>query len=188
MEAHSDRPPPALEEALDRLEGAEGLDRPARALAGVGERVVPPGRVRDVLTGGWLGHALHPLMTDIPIGFWTSASFLDVAGGRSSRRMATALLAAGNVAAVPTVATGLAEWLEADPVARRVGVVHAGANAAGLALYTASLAVRLRGRHGWGTLLALGGMGAATVGGYLGGHLAFGLKVGTRRPDVAPLR
>jgi uncharacterized membrane protein len=183
MQAATERPPPALAEALDRLEACEGLGRAVGPLAATGEAVVRPGAVRDLLTGTWLGHALHPLMTDIPIGFWTSTSFLDVVGGRSSRRAALALLAAGNLAALPTVATGLAEWLEAGPVARRVGVVHAGANAAGLALDTGSLVARLRGRHGWGALLALGGMGAATVGGYLGGHLAFGLGVGVRKPN-----
>ena len=65
-----------------------------------------------------------------------------------------------------------------------MGVVHAAANAAGLAFYTASLVARLRGRAGWGTALALGGMGVATVGGYLGGHLAIARKVGTRHPHL----
>jgi uncharacterized membrane protein len=186
MHTALDRPPPVLVEAVERLEASDGLDRPASRLARLARRVVRPGPLEDALTGRWWGHALHPLLTDLPIGFWTSTSFLDLVGGRAARPAATALLAAGNVAALPTAATGLAEWLEADPVVRRVGVVHAAANAAGLALYTASLAARLRRRPGWGTALALGGMGVATVGGYLGGHLAIARKVGTRHPRLDP--
>jgi len=169
-------PPPGLTETVDRLEGNETLDGPVDALSQVGEAVLPPGPVRDVLRGRWLGHPLHPALTDMPIGFWTSASFLDLVGGRSSRRAATTLLAAGNLAALPTAAAGLADWLEADQGTRRVGVVHVGANAAGLALYSLSLAARLRGRHGRAVVLALAGMGAATVGGYVGGHMAFGSR------------
>ena len=174
MDAGIGPPPPVLTGTVDRLEENERLDGPVHALSQVGEAVVRPGPVRDVLRGRWLGHPLHPMLTDLPIGFWTNASLLDLVGGRSSRRVATTLLAAGNLAALPTAAAGLADWLEADRATRRVGVVHAGANAAGLALYSLSLAARLRGRHGRGVVLALAGMGAATVGGYLGGHMAFG--------------
>jgi uncharacterized membrane protein len=182
--AESDRPPPVLVELVERLEASDGLDRPAALVARAARRVVRPGPLEDALTGRWLGHAIHPLLTDLPIGFWTSTSFLDLLGGREARPAATALLAAGNLAALPTAATGLAEWLETDPEVRRVGVVHAAANVAGVALYTASLVARLRRRPGWGTALALGGMGVATVGGYLGGHLAIARKVGTRHPQL----
>ena len=185
METTTDRPPPALVEALARLEENEALDQPAGALARAAGAAVPRGAVRDVLTGAWVGHAVHPILTDIPIGCWTSASVLDFLGGRSSRKGATLLLALGNAAALPTIATGLAEWLEAEPAARRVGLVHAGANAAGLACYSASLLARLRGRHIRGAAWALAGMGAATAGGLLGGHMAFGMKVGSRHSRVA---
>jgi uncharacterized membrane protein len=173
---------------MERLEASDGLDRPASLVARAARRVVRPGPLEDALTGRWLGHALHPLLTDLPIGFWTSTSFLDLVGRRESRTAATLLLAAGNLAALPTAVTGLAEWLETDPPVRRVGVVHAAANVAGLALYTGSLVARLRHRPGWGTALALGGMGVATVGGYLGGHLAIARKVGTRHPQLALAR
>ena len=65
-------------------------------------------------------------------------------GGRRSRP----------AAALPTVATGLAEYRHADPVSRRVGVVHADADAAGVALYAASLATRRRGHRARGVALA----------------------------------
>src|SRR5690606_187930 len=95
---------------------------------------------------------------------------------RASRR----LLALGNLAAVPTVATGLAELLYLDKTGQRVGVVHAASNALGLLFYLRSYRARRRGRHAWGVVLALAGATAATVGGYLGGHLLIARKAGTR--------
>lgn len=174
--------PSALVAVLEHIEGNDRLDRPAAVVERVAGAVAPAGLVRDALTGRWMGHALHPLMTDLPIGFWTSTTVLDLVGGPGARPAARALLAAGNLAAVPTVATGLAEWLLADRDSRRVGVVHANAGTVGLALYTGSYLARRRGRHGWGAGLALAGMAAATVAGYLGGHLVVARKVGTRDP------
>ncbi|MEO6683395.1 MAG: hypothetical protein ABIN48_11300, partial [Ginsengibacter sp.] len=34
-------------------------------------------KIKNFLHGTWLGHPLHPLMTDIPIGAWTAAAVLD---------------------------------------------------------------------------------------------------------------
>ena len=178
----------SLTDAVHHIEGAEGLDRPAaayeRALAPLGR----PGPVHDLLTGRPLGHAAHPMLTDIPIGCWTSATVLDLVGGRDARRAATRLVGLGVLAAVPTAATGAAEWLETDRESKRVGVVHANANGLGLALYGASWVARRRGRHGWGKALALAGMAVATVAGHLGGHLTIARNVGTveGRPAAAP--
>ncbi len=177
--------PPALLDALRSLEGAESLDPAVNTLGKVADAVVPVGPVEDVLTGRWQGHAAHPFLTDLPIGFWTSASVLDIVGGRSGRKAADRLLALGVLSALPTVATGLAEWKGARPTEQRVGVVHAAANSVGLALYSASYVARKRGRRARGVAYALAGMGAATIGGYLGGHLAVARKVGTRDPTFA---
>jgi uncharacterized membrane protein len=184
--ADTARPADVLGDFVHRIEGNEGLDRPAAVLERVAEAVAPPGPVHDALTGTWLGHAVHPAATDLPIGFWTSASVLDLIGGKAGRHSADRLLFLGIVSAVPTAATGLAEWLHTDPRNRRVGVVHANANLVGLACYSASWVARKRGRRGRGVLYALAGMTAATVGGLLGGHLAIGRKVGTTSEPTAP--
>jgi hypothetical protein len=55
-----------------------------------------------------------------------------------------------------------------------VAAVHLAANAAATVAYTGSLLARLRGRRGKGIALGMLGAGLATVGGLLGGHLAFG--------------
>jgi hypothetical protein len=42
--------------------------------------LISDGAAKDVLSGVWLGHALHPILTDIPIGAWTSSVVLDWIG------------------------------------------------------------------------------------------------------------
>jgi uncharacterized membrane protein len=168
-----------LVDAVTHIEDNAGLDAPAEAVERLATAVVRPGPVESALTGRWMGHALHPLMTDLPIGFWTSSFVLDLVGGKASRKASDRLLLLGILAAVPTAATGLAEFLGTDKRSRRVGVVHANANTVGLALYTASYVARKRGRRGRGVALALAGSTLATVGGFLGGHLAIGRKAGT---------
>jgi uncharacterized membrane protein len=173
------RTPRPLTGLLSRIEGARALD-PAvaaglRALAPLGRRA----GLDAALRGRWLGHAAHPMLTDLPIGSWTSANLVDLAGGRRGRPVATGLLAVGCASALPAVATGVAEWRVAAQEDRRTGLVHAALNAVALALYVASLACRLRRRHGRGVALAAAGTAVATAGGYLGGHLAVGRKVGT---------
>lgn len=174
--------PAALLDGLRSIEESEALDPAVAGLGRVADAVVRPGAVEDVLTGKVVGHAAHPFLTDLPIGFWTSTSVLDVIGGRTSRKAADRLLALGLLSALPTIATGLAEWRTTGQPEQRVGVVHSAANSVGLALYTASYLARKRGRRARGVVLAMAGMGAATVGGYLGGHLAVARKVGTRDP------
>lgn len=167
-----------LHDAIHRISGAEGLDVVADRLGAAVKRVVPHGAVKDALSGTWLGHSLHPMLTDIPIGSFTSATVLDVIGGRRSRDAADVLVALGVVSALPTALAGAADWSDTFGEDQRIGTVHALANAVGLALYAASLRPRRRGRRATGTLLGLAGMGAMTVGGFLGGELSYTRGVG----------
>lgn len=136
---------------------------------------IPP-RAKSFLGGDWLGHPLHPMLTDLPIGFWTSSFFLDIFGGRKARRASAAFVGLGVAAAVPTVAAGLVEYqkLGTDDAKRKTAVVHTVSNVAGTALYLWSFLARLRGKRGKGIVLGLLGASAVTVGGYLGGQLAYG--------------
>lgn len=177
--------PAPLVDAVQRIEAAEALEIPARVLTQLADRVLMSERVRSTLRGEPLGHALHPLLTDFPLGAWMSTSLLDLFAGRRARPAATGLLAFGVVAAVPTALAGLAEWREAAGRARRVGVVHAAVNGTALTLYATSLVARLRGRHRRAVGLGIAGGVVAFVGGYLGGHLSLVLKVGTADPVLA---
>lgn len=164
------------------------LDEVAASLAGAGARLDAAPSLGAALRGGWLGHALHPLLTDFPLGFWMSTSALDLFGGREARPSAERLLGLGLLASVPTVVTGLAEAERADTRSRRVAVVHAGLNSTALALYASSYVARKRRRHRLAAALGVGGGVAATIGGYFGGHLSFVLANGVERrlsPDAA---
>lgn len=171
---------PMMHVLPERLAKIERLDQPARALAAV-TGAIGPGKLKDALSGSWLGHALHPLLTDFPIGTWTSATLLDVIGGDASAEAAERLIGAGLIASLPTAITGATEWADterSDESVRRVGVVHAAANVAALGFFTASLLSRRRGNRSRGKALSLAGMGALSVGGHLGGHLSYAKGVG----------
>jgi nitrite reductase/ring-hydroxylating ferredoxin subunit/uncharacterized membrane protein len=164
----------ALHRAVTELGENEALDPPARKLLDIAQQALGPGTLRDALSGTFLGHALHPLMTDLPIGTWTSALVLDAAGGHGSERAARRLIGTGILASLPTAVTGAVEWADsADRRAstRRVGLVHAAANVTALTLFSASYLRRRRGGSGRG--LALLGGAALSVGGHLGGHLSY---------------
>src|SRR4051794_7073841 len=166
---------------VDRLDHAAVLDKPVDAVRGVATAAIPEGPLRDTLNGVWLGHPLHPLLTDIPIGFWTGSFVLDFLGGRRGRAASDRLLLLGILSAVPTTAAGLADWIDLDRTEQRTGVVHAAANAVGVVLYAASYIARKRGRRLRGVGLSIAGATAMSVGGYLGGHLVYRRGAGVSR-------
>lgn len=175
------------EAALDTVSREQGLDATTRAVSGAVEQVLPTGPARDALHGVWLGHALHPMLTDLPIGAWTSAMMLDFVPGPGAARAAQALTGFGCLAALPTALSGAVDWSRAGPGDQRVGLVHAAANSVALAAYTMSWWARRRGRHWRGVLLGLAGATAATLGGYVGGHLVYRRGIGAdRNADVDP--
>jgi uncharacterized membrane protein len=164
-----------------RLESVAALDGPGRTAGRVVRELIPDGAPKDVLSGGWLGHALHPIMTDIPIGTWTSSVLLDWTGGKESRSAADRLLLTGVLAAGVTIGTGWSDWADAEEgsaAVRRSGLVHAAANATATALMIGSYVARKRGARGRGKLLSLAGSAALGAGGWLGGHLSYTLGVG----------
>lgn len=169
---------PLLHQAVERLGALEQLDPFAERVAGTVGRVLGAPPVKDALSGTWMGHAAHPMLTDVTIGAWLSATLLDLAGGRDARGGADRLVAAGILSALPTAASGLSDWSDTGGATRRIGMVHAAANVTALSLYTASLAARRRGRRGRGVALGLTGMGVLGLGGLLGGHLAYARGVG----------
>ena len=57
-----------VQQAARRLERLEALDKVAKPLARTVGRAVRPTVVRNLLTGTDLGHPLHPVLTDLPIG------------------------------------------------------------------------------------------------------------------------
>jgi uncharacterized membrane protein len=167
-----------------RLESVEALDGPARVAGRTWRGLIPNGAPKDLLSGAWLGHAVHPILTDIPIGVWTSAVLLDLTGGKASRSAADRLVLIGVLAAGATIVTGWSDWSDEEQdnsAIRRSGLVHAAANATATALMTGSYVARTRGARGRGRLLSLAGSAALGVGGWLGGHLSYTLGAGVAR-------
>ncbi|MFJ2938189.1 DUF2231 domain-containing protein [Streptomyces sp. NPDC087219] len=163
--------------ALDRLERTTVAD-PAIGVLQRGIRSLPLGGMRDLLRGRPLGHPVHPVLVQVPIGCWLSASVLDFVPG--APHAATTLTAVGLAGVAPAAVAGWADWAELPPEQARVGLAHAVSNVAAVACYTASLTARLRGRSAKGRLWALGGLAAVAVSGALGGHVAYGQAVGAR--------
>lgn len=168
-----------LRELPKMIESIEGLDAAAGTMKKLASPKLGPGTaLNETLGGADLGHPIHPLLTDVAIGAWTSAVMLDFVGGKRGRKAADRLIAIGLASAGPTVLTGLNDWITLQGAEQRLGVAHAGANAAATALYGLSWVSRKRGRRLRGKLLALAATGVASGGAYLGGHLAYKRGIG----------
>lgn len=134
----------------------------------------------ELMHGGrWAGHALHPALSDLPIGFWSASVVLDALGQdvrADGHRMdpAATLSAAGLVSAVAAAATGVADWSVSDGEDRKVGLLHGLLNSAAVVLQGASLAARLSGRRGPAKALGLSSMAVTTAAAFVGGHLVMG--------------
>lgn len=167
-------PVPIIEDLTIQLERRQALDPLIEQVAEVVRTALPPDAARTrALRGEWLGHPLHPMLTDLPIGCWTSAWVLDLVGGERAEPAADLFVGLGVLTAVPTAMAGWADWSTLPAPARRVGLVHVAAIAAATGLYAGSWVARRRGARTTGVVLGHLGATVATVGGYLGGHLAF---------------
>ncbi|MFE9407135.1 Rieske 2Fe-2S domain-containing protein [Streptomyces sp. NPDC006530] len=166
--------------ALDALGGLTPLDKITGPLQKA-VRALPLGPYRAVLQGRPIGHPLHPVLVQVPIGSWTSAAVLDLlpGGGRHARL----LVGLGVVSAVPAAWAGWVDWAEQPERQLRTGVVHAASNGVAIGLYAASWAVRGRGRPVLGRVLGFAGLTVAGVGGMIGGHLAYRQGVGANKTE-----
>lgn len=139
-------------------------------------------QAKNFLHGTWVGHPLHAILTDIPIGAWTTAVAFDALDSMGSRPeysvAADAAVALGLVGAVGAAATGLTDWQDIDPPARRIGLVHGLLNVASVALFGSSLLARRRGDRTTGRGLAVLGYAISAVAARLGGNLVYGQRIG----------
>ena len=187
------RPSRLGEVGVDAIVRADALDGLALPLQRALKRVarLPGGLVvKDFLNGVWLGHPLHPALTDVPIGAWTAAVIFDaltVARVRNLDRAAEAAVEVGIAGATASASSGLADWVDTPSSQRRVGFVHAGLNTVALGFEIASLVCRRRKLRGARVLSALG-YGVALMAGYLGGTLVFrqGAQVNRTAYDRGP--
>ena len=163
---------------LDRLEELSVLDPLVKPLRSAVSATLRPQSLSDALHGTWLGHPLHAVLVQVPLGAFASASILDLMGGDDAEEGADLLALTGLVSAVPAVLAGANDWSSANPSEQRSGLVHALSNTVGLGCWAASLLARRRGERGKGTLLGLAGMTAMAAGGTIGGHLSYRRALG----------
>lgn len=176
---------------VEAVESAAQLDPIGAKVGEIFRGAVPPGKVKDAISGTWLGHALHPLLTDVVIGSFTSASMLDLVGGDRDGAATERLLAIGIAAYLPTALTGVSDYADSErngDEIRRAGLVHAATNAVALGSYVASLRARRNGNRTRGKLLGLLGISALGAAGHLGGHMSYvqGIGVNQTAFDAGP--
>jgi len=177
----------ASETAMDLIARQDWLERTAAAVQPAVINTFEAGgtagrKVKDFLHGTWLGHPLHPSLTDVPVGAWTVAFVFDVMaegdGRKEYARAAETAVAIGLAGAVGAAVTGLTDWSGTRGQARRIGLMHGLLNAGATAIYGASLWMRRRERRRAGRNLAYLGYAVSMCSAYIGGHLVFNEGVG----------
>ncbi|MFI5286321.1 MAG: Rieske 2Fe-2S domain-containing protein [Candidatus Dormibacteria bacterium] len=163
-----ERTQPPYTQIVSAIEEIPGLESLSEVLIKALEPVTRRRNLMDVLHGRWLGHALHPALSDLPLGLWASVPVLDLIG---DKRGAATLTAAGCIASGATAATGTADWSVTYGRDRRLALVHGLANTVALGLQLGSLSARVRGRTARGRLLSAAGLVVGAAAAYLGGDL-----------------
>ena len=166
---------------LDRLADADTFDKAMEPARKAVQSV--PSAVKDLLHGTWLGHPLHPVLVQVPVGSWVSAGILDAIP--AMRPAATVLIGTGVAVSLPAAASGAADWSEQGIGVRRLGAVHAAMNTVALGLYVGSLAARAKGRGTLGRVLAYTGLGVAGGSAAIGGHMSYAQSSGASHAATA---
>jgi nitrite reductase/ring-hydroxylating ferredoxin subunit len=168
---------------LDRVADVESFDKVIEPARRAVRAALRPQGLQDFLHGTWLGHTLHPVLVQVPVGSWISAGVLDTVP--RLRPAATVLIGTGVAAAVPAALSGAADWSEQEVGVRRLGAIHALANSAALALYVGSLVARGKGRGGLGLALSYSALGLASGSAAIGGHMSYAQSSGTSHAAAA---
>jgi nitrite reductase/ring-hydroxylating ferredoxin subunit/uncharacterized membrane protein len=180
----------------DFIDGQEWLEPVETALGAVADttfnKLMPfSQKVRNFLHGTWLGHPLHPVITDVPIGAWTAAAVLDAyelsSGDETFAPGSDTAVSVGLLGAVGAAVTGLNDWNATSDKPKRVGALHALINLAATACYFSSWWQRRNGCRRAGLTSGLTGYALAFAGAYLGGHLVYNERIGVNHaPEQLP--
>src|SRR5215211_2605652 len=154
----------------------------------------------NAILHGLPGHPVHPPLTDATIGMFTFAAALAVIGYAGAVESAAGkacwlALIGGLIVAVPTAATGFADWvaLEWGSPRWRAATIHLTAMVTAVALFAVAAWLQHAGYdHGdvtlGGLIFSVLGFLALTVGGWFGGSVVFvhGVRVvGGDQPEPA---
>jgi uncharacterized membrane protein len=177
--------------ALTRVTDQPALDQIAEPLSHAVRNAFEAGgpagqQAKNALHGVWLGHPLHPVFTDVPIGAWTTALALDASanGDPGMRRAATFAFGVGLVGALGAAVTGLTDWSETQGQSRRTGLVHGLLNIAATSLIATAYLQRKNDSDMNGRACAWSGYAIALASAYLGGELVYAKRIGVTHADV----
>ena len=180
-------------ELIDEMEWLEPVEQ---SLSAVAEATLNQQngvmlQVRNFLHGTWLGHPLHPVITDVPLGAWTTAAVLDLyelsTDDEKFSRGADVAVGIGLLGAVGAAVAGINDWQFTTGKPKRVGALHAIFNLAATGCYVASWFERKNGRRRSGIATGLTGFALSMAGAWLGGHLVYKEKIGVNHaPDELP--
>src|SRR6185437_12114768 len=138
--------------------------------------------IKNFLHGKWLGHPLHPLITDIPIGAWSTAAVLDTIelfGNDKYKTGADAAVMVGLAGAAGAAVTGITDWTGTTQIERKAGLAHAMLNVAATAFYLTSAVLRKNEKSRKAAIsLSMFGYCITTVSAYIGGNLVYNQQMG----------
>lgn len=176
------------QEVIDTIGNQEWLDPISDSVQQAIEDAFDAGgavghQIEDVLHGTKLiGHPLHPILTDIPVGAWTVAALLDgieaTTGNDEYAAGADAAVMLGFAGAIGAVLTGFTDWKGTRGSSRNVGIVHGILNSVATLLYGGSILARRRGARGTGRNLAFIGYIISMSAAALGGDLVYRQGIG----------
>lgn len=180
-------PPPATERVADKLQ--------AIIQGAIGAHRRPPRRLKTLLHGSWLGHPLHPVLTDIPLGAWPLAAIFDLLwlfvpqALPWAPRGSEVLVVVGLLGALGAAVTGMADWSDTYGAERATGLYHGLLNVGATVLYIVSLALRLPTPDGAsiaGAIVGFAGLGLLLFAAYLGGDMVFAKGTGVNHTAWEP--
>jgi nitrite reductase/ring-hydroxylating ferredoxin subunit/uncharacterized membrane protein len=144
-------------------------------------------KLRNFLNGTWLGEPLHAVLTDLPVGAWSAAMVFDLVDLITDRgefaSAADASIGVGLAGAAGAAVTGITDWSDVDPPARRLGLVHGLLNTGGTALFATSLVLRRKKCRRSGRIASALGYAVMSYAAHLGGKLVYEHRVGVDRTD-----
>jgi nitrite reductase/ring-hydroxylating ferredoxin subunit/uncharacterized membrane protein len=144
-------------------------------------------KIRNFLNGTWLGEPLHVVLTDVPVGAWTVAMVTDALDlafpRREFARACETSIGIGLLAAASAAVTGMADWSDVNPPARRLGLLHGLLNLSGTALFATSLFLRKKRSRNGGRVASVLGYAIMSYAAHLGGKLVYEHRVGVDRTD-----
>jgi nitrite reductase/ring-hydroxylating ferredoxin subunit len=165
------------------------LERWAKPLSGLSNAIAklmdaifrPLGRpgklLQDFLNGSWLGHSVHPVVTDVVVGGATAALLLQVLIWFGVTDLEVALiwvLGLTWLSGLSAVVTGLTDFKDtATGDERNVVGLHGEINIVATVLLFAAFVASVAGAAGAAAWLLVAGYLVLSVGAFIGGHVVF---------------